>query len=118
MKLRAIRRLNVIATSLVVVGVLAILGGLAVSLVLDSEQPFAVTHPTGWACVLASVLLSFAVDRVKCPQCGKPFNRPDYRNWFIRNLEGKRGRESFSKRLPSPFPVLAGRPTETSVCRP
>ena len=86
MELRAIRRLNLITTAILAAGLLTIFGGIGIAILINSETVFAVSIAAGFVAVFAVVLLSFAIDRVKCPKCGKPFNRANYRNWFARNF--------------------------------
>lgn len=86
MQLPGIRRLNLAANVLLIAGLVMMFGGLAVSVVTQSETAFGVTLFSSFGVLLACMLLTFAVDRVKCPQCGQPFNRPAYGNWLVRNF--------------------------------
>ncbi len=89
-QLRGVRQINVVATMLLVAGLLALFGGVAIAVVFDSEILFWAFFTIGWTSVGACLLLSFVVDRVRCPKCGKPFNRPDYQNWIARNFSKTR----------------------------
>lgn len=86
MRLNAIRRLNIFTTALFVAGLLTVFGGIAVAVVINSTSVFAASFTAGFVALVAVLLLSFAIDRVRCPNCGKPFNRPDYGSWLGRNL--------------------------------
>jgi hypothetical protein len=80
MKLAGIRLLNFAAKTLLVTGLIMIPAAVAGGVVLGAETVFAIFYAVGWIAVGACLLLTFAVDRVRCPNCGKPFNRPDYRD--------------------------------------
>ncbi len=86
MKLAGIRLLNLAANTLLWTGLMMTLGAVAGGVVVGAETVFSILFALGWIAVGACMLLTFAVDRVRCPNCGKPFNRPDYRNWFVRNF--------------------------------
>jgi len=86
MHLRNIQRLNTAGLSLLVGGGLVLFGGLALSVLLSSETLGAIAIIGGFGACGISLLLCFIIDRVKCPRCGKPFNRPEYRNWFARQF--------------------------------
>ncbi len=86
MQLPGIRRVNRAANVLLIAGLVSVLGGLSVSVLTRSEVAFGVSLFAGFGALFACLLLTFAIDRAKCPRCGKPFNRPDYRNWFVRNF--------------------------------
>ena len=86
MQLRGIRRLHLTINALLMTGLLAVFGAVAGGVFLESETLFGVFFAFGWIAIGACLLLSFAVDRVRCPNCGRQFNRPDYRNWFVRNF--------------------------------
>jgi hypothetical protein len=85
-QLRRIRQINVVAIALLLTGLLGLFGGIAAGVVFDSELLFYVLFALGGAAGGVCLLLSFVIDRVRCPRCGKPFNRPVYRNWLARNL--------------------------------
>ena len=86
MKLSAIRRLNLTVNTLLVMGLVMVFLGVAVGVGFDSEALFGILFTLGWIAVGVCLLLGFVVDRVRCPNCGKPFNRPEYRNWFSRSF--------------------------------
>jgi len=86
MQLRGIQRLNTAGLSSLLGGQLVLLGGLALSVLFRSETFGAIAIIGGFGGCGISLLLCFIIDRVKCPRCGKPFNRPEYRNWFVRQF--------------------------------
>jgi hypothetical protein len=86
MRFSDIRQRNMVAAILLVAGLIVLLGGLAVGFAFDSEVLVVVLLSIGGAALASSILLSFVIDRVRCPECGKLFNRPDHRNWFARNF--------------------------------
>jgi len=86
MKLAGIRLLNVAANTLLLTGLMMVFGAVVGGVVLKAETLFEILFALGWIALGACMLLSFSVDRVRCPNCGKPFNRPDYGNWFVRNF--------------------------------
>jgi hypothetical protein len=85
MDLQSIRRLNLTANALLVSSALMVFAGIPIGALVSMTLGIA-TMVTGFIGVAACLLLSFAVDRVKCPNCGKPFNRPDYKNWLLRTF--------------------------------
>lgn len=86
MRLQGFRRLNLTANVLLVTGLVAVFLGFAAGLAFGAETLFGVLFAVGWIAIGVCMLLTFVVDRVRCPNCGKPFNRPDYGNWFVRNF--------------------------------
>ena len=86
MKLAGIRLLDLAANTLAFTGVMMVLGSAAGGLVLEAKTLCEVLFALGWMAIGVCMLLTLAVDRVRCPNCGKPFNRPDYRNWFRTQL--------------------------------
>ena len=94
MQLEWIRRLNLVTSALLVLGIVALFGSFALGLVFGPRTPLLVIHGIGWVLLIACLLLTFAVDRVRCPKCGKPFNRPEYGNWLVRNFAKTRPRRS------------------------
>lgn len=92
MQLRGIRRLNLTVNVLLVMGLAALFLGFAAGLVFGAETLFGVLLALGWTVIGVCMVLTFAVDRVRCPNCGKPFNRLDYGNWFVRSFAKTRTR--------------------------
>lgn len=86
MQLPGIRRLHFTVNLLLVTGLLGVFGAVAGGVVLESETLFGILFTLGWIAIGVCLVLSFVVDRVRCPNCGQPFNRPDYRNWLVRNF--------------------------------
>ena len=86
MQLNAIRRLNVVLMALLIGSLVTMFGGIIFAALLNSRGDFAFTFIAGWITMLMALMLSFVVDRVKFPSCGKPFNRPNYGNWFARQF--------------------------------
>jgi hypothetical protein len=84
MQLQGIRRLNLTANTLLVTGLVTLFLGIVLGVVFESETLFRILFAFGWIAIGACFLLSFAVSRVRCPNCGRPFNRPDHRNWLMR----------------------------------
>lgn len=84
MQLKSIYRLNVTAIALLGFGLVAIFGSFpcgAFSVALGQAM-----FILGWIAGSACLLLSFVIDRVKCPHCGQPFHRPAYTHWLARHF--------------------------------
>lgn len=86
MQLSGIHRLQLTVNALLVTGLLGVFGAVAGGVVLESETLFGVLFTLGWIAVGVGLVLSFAVDRVRCPNCGRPFTRPDCRNSLCATL--------------------------------
>jgi hypothetical protein len=87
MHLRGIQWINWISNSLLFLALAGIFGGLAISIVSPSSEPLgSAVFLTGFGMVFTALLLSLVIDRVRCPKCGKTFNRPHYSNWFARHF--------------------------------
>ncbi len=84
MQLPSIHRLNFVAMACLVGGLMSIF--LALPCGMFSVTWAEVLFTLGWIAAIISLLLSFFIDRVKCPHCGKPFNRSRQSNWIARNL--------------------------------
>ncbi|NLS93724.1 MAG: hypothetical protein GXX96_16310 [Planctomycetaceae bacterium] len=94
MRLQVIRRLNLTINVLFVTGLVAGFLGFGAGVVFGVEPLFEILFAVGCIAICVCMVLTFVVDRVRCPNCGKPFNRPDYGNWFVRNFAKTQTRRS------------------------
>ncbi len=104
MKLRHIHQLNIAAMMMGITGFASVFLSF-VAAIAGTESGFQILFTLGWFIIFGCLALSFAIDRVKCPQCGKPFNRPEYAHWFARH---------FSKTQPSRTCVHCGHGAKAS----
>lgn len=86
MTLRWIRRVSLACTLSLAVGLAVMFGGIALASIFESERLFTAAFIGGWAIVIAGIPLWMVAEFVRCPKCGRPFNRQEYRRSLLRML--------------------------------
>jgi hypothetical protein len=82
MSIRWIKRLSWACTISLTLGLATIFGGIAVSVLTGSELIFTTAFVAGWSIIIAGIPLWIVAEFVRCPQCGRPFHRREYRHWI------------------------------------